>query len=114
MENLIQKQVPVHLCLVKHVRRTVIKIIDMPINDAIKFIQTLKADKGFREYLYSFGKPEQVQHFIGESGFRFSMQEFYATYNLLLLKCQVEEEASLLNQVCNTYLFILGQEPLSY
>jgi len=86
----------------------------MPINDAIKFIQTLKADKGFREYLYGFEKPDQVQHFIGESGFNFSTDEFYATYNLLLLKCQFEEEASLLNQVCNTYLFILGLQPLTY
>jgi len=114
MGNPISTQVHAQVWPANLVLQVAINILAMPISDAIQFIQTIKLDKGFRDYIYSFKKQEQMLHFIQESGFNFSTDEFHASYNLLLLKCQFEEDASLLNQVCNSYLFMLGLQPLIY
>jgi hypothetical protein len=85
----------------------------MPINDVMQFIKRLQSDKGFRDYLFSFQKSEQVQKFVADSGFRFTVDEFYQTYDILIFKCQEYEDALLLNDVCNSFLCCIGMKPLS-
>jgi hypothetical protein len=86
----------------------------MPVQDSIHFIKTLKSDKRFRDNLFECENPDQIQKFIENSGLKFSTEEFMEAYKILLYRCRINEDAALLNDVCNSYLLILGLNPVLY
>jgi hypothetical protein len=86
----------------------------MPVQDSINFIKALKSDKCFRDNLFECENSEQIQILVEDSGYKFNIDEFKQAYNMLLLRCQISEEASILNDVCNSYLLILGLNPVFY
>ena len=86
----------------------------MPVQDSIHFIKALRSNKRFRDNLFECENPEQIQKFIEDSGLKFSTEEFKEAYNILLYRCLINEDAALLNDVCNSYLLILGLNPVLY
>ena len=74
----------------------------MPIIDAIKFIKSVSADDKLRNILYSI-PTEKIYTELASLGFKFDVNDFEESINLLHIKCQTEEDVEDLFQVVNWF-----------
>ena len=84
----------------------------MAINDAIKFLNNLKNNPEFRESLYCCDNPKEMEVFARGKGYIFSQDEVHESYNMMLVKCQIKEQAEVLNEIYNVYRMLLGYAPI--
>lgn len=77
----------------------------MPLIDAIKFIKSVSADDELRKILYSLPS-EKIYPELEKLGFKFDVNDFEESINMLHVKCQTEEEAAELFQVVNWFRMI--------
>ncbi len=80
----------------------------MPIQQAMNFIHDAGSNKDLRSSLYKLGKKE-IFPYLEKKGYKFTMDEFEESTNLLHVKCQTEEEANLLFEVIWWFKMILQQ-----
>jgi hypothetical protein len=74
----------------------------MPIIDAMKFIKSVAADEELRNILYTL-PTEKIYQELETLGFKFDVNDFEESINMLHVKCQTEEEVEQLFQVVNWF-----------
>lgn len=82
----------------------------MPINDAIQFINAVSQNTDLRKSLYAVPQSAILAH-LAQLGFVFSWPEFDDASRLLHLRCQSEEQAFHLQQVVWWFRLQLGNMP---
>ena len=71
----------------------------MSIQNAIRFIKKVQADKSFREGLFQIATVNEFRVFLTENNLEYDEAEFEEAYHHLLVQCQFEEEADRLRDV---------------
>ena len=70
----------------------------MALQDAIKFIKQAAKDDTLRHSLYSVD-PNKILPELEKQGYKFTLNEFEESINVLHVRCQTEDEANRLFQV---------------
>lgn len=68
----------------------------MPINSVVQLINAIDDSKNLRQALNSLSDPVEVTDYLNNMGYPFTPNEFEDAIRMLHLRCQSEEEASLL------------------
>jgi hypothetical protein len=79
----------------------------MSIQNAMDFMHAYKNDPQLRDYLARIEKPMQVRDFLSEIGMDFFDEELEEAYNLMMVKCNNEEEHNLLSQLKWSYIELI-------
>lgn len=70
----------------------------MSIQNAINFISTAGQNDALRGSINSL-KTDKIMPFLEEEGYKFSLEEFEESINVMHVKCKTEEEANFLFEV---------------
>lgn len=68
----------------------------MPINSAVQLINAIDHSTNLRQTLNSLSDPVEITDYLNSLGYLFTPNEFEDAVRMLHVRCQTEEEASLL------------------
>ena len=80
----------------------------MPIQNAIKLLNTIDTDDNLRKKLYSFSQSNELENYLSENNLKFTMEEFEEAVNFLHVQCQFKEQADDLFQKVELFRFLVS------
>jgi len=80
----------------------------MPIQNAIKLLNTIDTDDNLRKKLYSFSQNNELENYLSENNLKFTMEEFEEAVNFLHVQCQFKEQADDLFQKVELFRFLVS------